>query len=61
MKAVVSQEAMHIGARASRKDTVQVQVTSGLFRAAEAGSAKRQNLKSKMILSQEGSLGAALC
>lgn len=50
-----------IGARASRKDTVQVQVTSELTRAAEAGSAKRQNLRSKMILSQQENLEAAFC
>lgn len=49
-----------IGARASRKDKVQVQVTLELTRAAEAGSAKRQNLRSKMILSQQN-LEAAFC
>lgn len=43
-----------IGARASRKDTPQVQMTSGLARTAEAGSAKRQNLRSELTLSQEG-------
>lgn len=44
-----------IGARASRKDTVQVQVTSELTRGAEAGSAKRQNLLSKLVVQPTGS------
>lgn len=50
-----------IGATASRRDTVQVHVTSGLSRPAEAGPATRQNLRSKMIFSQEGSLGQPCC